>query len=61
MLNLFAAASKGPLSDESLRKISAYSDSIKQQKADELLEKADSFSHRAMAPGAPHVSVPPPR
>jgi hypothetical protein len=39
MLNLFAAASKGPLSDESLRKISAYSDSIKQQKADELLEK----------------------
>ncbi len=39
ILNLFATASKGPISDESLRKISAYSDSIKQQKADELLEK----------------------
>lgn len=39
MLNLFAAGSKGPISDESLRKMSAYAESIKQQKADELLAK----------------------
>lgn len=39
ILNLFAAASKGPLTDESLRKMLAYADSIKQQKADEFLGK----------------------
>jgi hypothetical protein len=39
MLNLFAAASKGPISEEVLRKISTYSDAIKQQKAYELLVK----------------------
>lgn len=39
ILNLFAAASKGPLSDESLRKMLAYADSVKQQKADEFLVK----------------------
>lgn len=39
MLNLLAAASKGPISEETLRKISTYSGVIKQQKADELLEK----------------------
>ena len=33
MLNLFARASEGPLSTEDLRKMSAYSDSIKEQKA----------------------------
>jgi hypothetical protein len=39
ILNLFAAASKGPLTDESLRKMLAYADSVKQQKADEFLVK----------------------
>ena len=39
LLNLFAAASKGPLTDESLRKMLAYADSVKQQKADEFLVK----------------------
>ena len=33
MLNLFARASEGPLTTEDLRKMSAYSDSIKEQKA----------------------------
>jgi hypothetical protein len=37
MLNLFRTASKGPISDEMLRKMSAYSDSIKQQKAEEII------------------------
>lgn len=37
MLNLFAKASEGPLSAEDLRKISAYADAIKNQKAEELL------------------------
>jgi hypothetical protein len=39
ILNLFAAASKGPLTDETLRKMLAYADSVKQQKADEFLVK----------------------
>jgi hypothetical protein len=39
IVNLFAAASKGPLTDESLRRMLAYADSIKQQKADEFLAK----------------------
>jgi len=37
MLNLFARASEGPLSTEDLRKMSAYSDSIKEQKAKEFM------------------------
>jgi hypothetical protein len=37
MLNLFAQASKGPLSTEDMRKISAYADSIKEQKASRIL------------------------
>ena len=37
LVNLFASASKGPLSDESIRKMSAYADSIKLQKAEEFL------------------------
>jgi hypothetical protein len=37
MLNLFAKASQGPLSTEDIRKMSAYADSIKEQKAEELL------------------------
>jgi hypothetical protein len=37
MLNLFARASEGPLTTEDLRKMSAYSDSIKEQKAKELM------------------------
>jgi uncharacterized protein (DUF1778 family) len=39
VVNLFAVASKGPLSDESLRKISAYADAIKDQKVEELLAR----------------------
>jgi hypothetical protein len=42
ILNLFAAASKGPLTDESLRKMLTYADSVKQQKADEFLTKLKS-------------------
>ena len=37
MLNLFARASEGPLTTEDLRKMSAYSDSIKEQRAKELM------------------------
>lgn len=37
MLNLFAQASKWPLSTEDMRKISAYADSIKEQKASQIL------------------------
>jgi hypothetical protein len=39
MLNLFARASQGPLSSEDLRKMSAYSDSMKQQQAEELMSQ----------------------
>jgi uncharacterized protein (DUF1778 family) len=39
MLNLFAKASEGPVSIEDIRKMSAYSDSIKEQKADEFMVK----------------------
>lgn len=39
MLNLFAQASKGPLSSEDMRKMSVYADSIKDQKALENLAK----------------------
>ena len=42
MLNLFAQASKGPLSTEDMRKISAYADSIKEQKAREFLSRKRS-------------------
>jgi hypothetical protein len=44
MLNLFAQASKGPLSTEDMRKISAYADSIKEQKARDFLSKRRSQS-----------------
>ena len=37
MLNLFARASEGPLTTEDLRKMSAYSDSIKEQNAQEFI------------------------
>jgi hypothetical protein len=37
MLNLFARASEGPLTTEDLRKMSAYSDSVKEQKAKEFM------------------------
>lgn len=37
MLNLFAKASEGPLTAEDLRKMSAYSDSIKEPKAQEFM------------------------
>ncbi len=53
ILNLFAAASKGPLTDESLRKMLAYADSVKQQKADEFLVKL-----RAKNGGKPSEEVP---
>ena len=39
MLNLFARASQGPLSSEDLRKMSAYSDSFKDQKAEQLMSQ----------------------
>ena len=42
IVNLFAVASKGPLSDETLRKIAAYADAIKDQKAEELLARKRS-------------------
>lgn len=42
IVNLFAVASKGPLSDETLRKIAAYADAIKDQKAEELLVRKRS-------------------
>lgn len=44
MLNLFAQASKGPLSTEDMRKMSAYADSTKEQKAREFLSKRRSQS-----------------
>lgn len=37
VVNLFASASKGPLSEESIRKMTAYADSIKLQRAEEFL------------------------
>ncbi|MFC5865014.1 hypothetical protein ACFPT7_22085 [Acidicapsa dinghuensis] len=37
LVNLFSSASKGPLTDESIRKMTAYADSIKLQKAEEFL------------------------
>ena len=37
LVNLFASASKGPLSEESIRRMTAYADSIKLQKAEEFL------------------------
>jgi len=37
VVNLFASASKGPLNDESIRKMTAHADSIKLQKAEEFL------------------------
>ncbi len=39
IVNLFAVASKGPLSDETLRRIGTYADAIKDQKAQELLAR----------------------
>lgn len=42
MLNLFAQASKGPLSTEDMRKMSAYADSIKERKAREFLSQRRS-------------------
>ncbi len=46
-VNLFAVASKGPLSDETLRRIGTYADAIKDQKAEELLAR----KRRQSAPG----------
>ena len=43
-VNLFAVASKGPLSDETLRRIGTYADAIKEQKAKELLAQKRSQS-----------------
>jgi hypothetical protein len=53
ILNLFAAASKGPLTDESLRKMQAYADSVKQQKADEFLTKLRAESESKPPKGTP--------
>lgn len=48
IVNLFAVASKGPLSDETLRRIAAYADAIKDQKAEELLAR----KHVPKTPGS---------
>jgi hypothetical protein len=53
ILNLFAAASKGPLTDESLRKMLAYADSVKQQKADEFLAKLKAKNGSKPSEGTP--------
>ena len=53
ILNLFAAASKGPLTDESLRKMLAYADSVKQQKADDFLAKLRAGSGTKPPEGTP--------
>ena len=53
ILNLFAAASKGPLTDESLRKMQTYADSVKQQKADEFLTKLRAGSGAKPPKGTP--------
>ena len=37
MLNLFARASQGPISTEDIRKMSAYAESVKEQKAADFL------------------------
>lgn len=39
MLNLFARASQGPLSTEDIRKMSAYSESVKEQRAADFLSQ----------------------
>ena len=39
IVNLFAVASKGPLSDETLRRIGTCADATKDQKAEELLAR----------------------
>jgi hypothetical protein len=48
VLNLFAKASEGPIDQDDLRKISAYADAIKQQKAEQVLRRT-----RRNAPGTP--------
>jgi hypothetical protein len=53
MLNLFAAASKGPLTEESLRRISAYAESIKHQKADEFMANLRANSGAQPPDGEP--------
>ncbi|MGA3346928.1 MAG: hypothetical protein ABSC76_18895 [Terracidiphilus sp.] len=53
ILNLFAAASKGTLTDESLRKMQTYADSVKQQKADEFLTKLRAGSEAKPPKGTP--------
>jgi len=42
ILNLFARASEGPLTTEDLRKMSAYSDSIKEQRAQDYMAERRS-------------------
>ncbi len=44
MLNLFAKASQGPLSTEDLHKMSAYADSIKDEKARQFIARKRSQS-----------------
>jgi len=52
-LNLFSAASKGPLNDESIRKLSAYAESVKQKKADEFLAKLRAKSGTQISAAKP--------
>jgi uncharacterized protein (DUF1778 family) len=46
MLNLFARASQGPISTEDIRKMSAYAESVKEQKAADFLARR-RFQKRA--------------
>jgi uncharacterized protein (DUF1778 family) len=49
MLNLFARASQGPISTEDIRKMSAYAESVKEQKAVDFLARR-RFQKQARKP-----------
>ena len=49
MLNLFARASQGPISTEDIRKMSAYAESVKEQKAADFLVRR-RFRRQAREP-----------
>jgi hypothetical protein len=60
MLNLFARASEGPLTTEDLRKMSAYSDSIKEQRAqDYMAQRRRRNSPKAIAHATARNSIRP--
>lgn len=53
MLNLFARASQGPLSTEDIKKMSAYSESIKEQRAADFLAQRRQQKRATGANDAP--------